>query len=1211
MKGQTLSRIEELMQQRILVLDGAMGTMIRTYNLTEEDFSAGPFAGWPVELAGCNDLLSITRPDVIEAIHERYVASGADIITTNSFNSNAISLADYGLEGHARSLARAAAGCARRVADRANLRNPSRPRFVAGSVGPTNKSLGIASDVDNPALRDVEFDTLVAAYCDQIGGLVEGGADLILIETCFDTLNCKAAIVAAEEAFEALGRRLPLMISASLTNSGRLLSGQTIEAFYHSVLHCRPLSIGFNCSFGARQLYPYAKELARIAGVATSLYPNAGLPNISGGYDQTPDMMADDVEPLLRDGLLNIIGGCCGTTPEHIAAIAERASHYSPRPRQEFASATPTVYCGLEPLEVAPERNFVNIGERTNVAGSAKFARLIREERYEEALGVARAQIEAGAQLIDICFDDGLIDGPRAMARFLNMAAAEPEIARVPFMIDSSSWPTIEAGLRRVQGKCVVNSISLKEGEEEFLRRANILRRYGAGAVVMLFDEEGQADTLARKVEVADRAWRLLCEIDFPAEDIIFDPNILAVATGIADHDSYGRDFIEACRHIRSTMPGVQISGGVSNLSFAFRGIGEVRAAMHSVFLYHAIEAGMSMGIVNPSTVALYDDIDPSLRSLVEDVVLNRCEGAGERLADYARLFKERQSEAPAERSAAGEEWRTRSVAERIEYAMLNGVADHVEADAAEAAEQMEPLAVIEQIFMPAMERIGELFGSGRMFLPQVVGSARVMKRGVGVLMPLLGGDGELPSVGRVLVATVKGDVHDIGKNIASVVMSCNGYQVEDLGVMVEAERIADRAAEWGADAVGLSGLITPSLEEMAAVAAEFERRGLNIPIIISGATTSALHTAVKIAPRYSAPVVYCRDVADNITTLSKLLGPSREEWIAEHRAAQAALREEWEARNERLLPLAEARERGWKKSAADVVRPSQEGIFQIEDISIGELREVIDWNFFFSSWGVAGRYPDILAHPERGEQAQRLMSDASKLLDRIERERALTPTAVVAILPAQRGGDDIVVAGRRLAQLRNQQADSQLNLSLADYIYPEGDWVGLFVVSAGVGLEALEEQFRAAGDDYNAVMAKLLADRLTEALAEVVHSRVRRTLWGYESGAELSAQQIIAGEYQGVRMAFGYPACPDHSLKGELFDLLEVESRTALRLTENYMISPGESLCGLLFADKAIEWFSVGHIDEEQLADYACRRGRSPEEMERLIPKNIFRKRE
>ncbi len=1201
--------LEQLMAERIMVLDGAMGTMIRTYGLTEEDFSAGPFAGWPVDLAGCNDLLCITRPDVIEAIHERYVASGADIITTNSFNSNAISLADYGLEAHARSVARAAAGCARRVADRANLRNPSRPRFVAGSVGPTNKSLSIAADVDNPALRDLEFDTLAAAYRDQIGGLIEGGADLILIETCFDTLNCKAAIVAAEEAFEALGRRLPLMISASLTNSGRLLNGQTIEAFYHSVIHCRPLSIGFNCSFGARQLYPYAKELARIAGVATSLYPNAGLPNISGGYDQTPDMMADDVEPLLRDGLINIIGGCCGTTPEHIAAIAERASHYTPRRREDFAPNSPTVYCGLEPLEVAPERNFVNIGERTNVAGSAKFARLIREERFEEALGVARAQIEAGAQLIDICFDDGLIDGPSAMARFLNMAAAEPEIARVPFMIDSSSWPTIEAGLRKVQGKPIVNSISLKEGEEEFLRRARILRRYGAGAVVMLFDERGQADTLARKVEVADRAWRLLREIDFPAEDIIFDPNILAVATGIADHDSYGRDFIEACRYIRSTMPGVQISGGVSNLSFAFRGIGEVRAAMHSVFLYHAIEAGMSMGIVNPSTVALYDEIEPTLRSLVEDVVLNRGEGAGERLADYARKLKEQQGDSPAQKGGNGDGWRTRCVAERIEYAMLNGVSDHIEADAAEAAEGMEPLKVIEKIFMPAMEHIGELFGSGRMFLPQVVGSARVMKRGVGVLMPMLGSEGDIPSVGRVLVATVKGDVHDIGKNIASVVMSCNGYRVEDLGVMVEAERIAERAAEWGADAVGLSGLITPSLEEMVAVATEFERRGLQIPIIISGATTSALHTAVKIAPCYSAPVIYCRDVADNIAVLSKLLGPTREEWIAEHRAAQASLREEWEVRNEILRPLAEARTRGWQKRAEDVVRPRQQGVFQIEDITIGELRQVIDWSFFFSSWGVAGHYPEVLDHPERGEQARRLLSDAQKLMDRIEKEKLLTPTAVVGILPARREGDDIVVEGHRFAQLRNQQTEVPRNLSLADYIYPEGDWVGLFVVSAGVGLEKLEEQFRAVADDYNAVMAKLLADRLTEAMAEVVHSRVRRSLWGYEEGAELSPREIIAGEYQGARMAFGYPACPDHSLKRDVFDLLDVENRTPLRLTDNYMISPGESLCGLIFADKAIEWFSVGHIDEEQLADYARRRGRTTEEMARLMPKNITRK--
>lgn len=1192
------------MAERILVLDGAMGTMIRTYNLSEEDFSSGEFAGWSVPLMGCNDLLCTTRPDVIEAIHERYIASGADIITANSFNSNAISLADYGLQEYAHTIARNAAACARRVADRAMLRNPARQRFVAGSVGPTSKSLSIASDVDNPAHRDIDFATLSAAYCEQIEGLIEGGVDVLLIETCFDTLNCKAAIVAADEVFEKIGRKLPIIISASLTSSGRLLSGQTIEAFLVTIAHAQPLAVGFNCSFGAKQLYPHVCRLAEVSEFAVSLYPNAGLPNLAGGYDQSPDMMAADVEPLLREGLVNIIGGCCGTTPEHIAAIAHVAQGYSPRKVSQQAKVTR--YAGLEPLVVSRERNFVNIGERTNVAGSAKFARLIREERYDEALSIARGQIESGAQIIDICFDDGMINGPEAMARFLNLAAAEPEIARVPFMIDSSSWTTVEAGLCRVQGKPVVNSISLKEGEEEFLRRARLLRRYGAAVVVMLFDERGQADVLARKVEVADRAWRLLRSIDFPAEDIIFDPNILAVATGIAEHDGYGRDFIEACRHISTTMEGVQISGGVSNLSFAFRGIAPLRAAMHSVFLYHAIEAGMSMGIVNPSTIAIYDDIEPSLREAVEDVVLARRTDAAEHLSQVAQQMRE-QSASGTVQVASTEQWRNGTPAERIRHAMVSGIADYVVEDALEAAGQMSPLEVIDNIFMPAMEYIGEQFGSGKMFLPQVVKSARVMKSGVGVLMPLLGEQGGR-SVGKVLVATVKGDVHDIGKNIAAVVMSCNGYEVEDLGVMVEAERIVARAAEWGADAIGLSGLITPSLEEMSAVAAEAEKQGLTIPIIISGATTSALHTAVRIAPRYSGAVVYCRDVADNVAALQALLGAEREEYIAELKERQSALREEWAESNIPLLSLAEARQRGYHKSADKVVKPKCEGVFHIEDITIGEIRRMIDWSFFFSSWKVAGRYPEIFDHPERGEEARKLFADAESMLDRIESEKLLTPTAIVGILPARGEGDDIVVGSTRLAQLRNQSAEAEANYSLADWVCPEGDWIGAFAVSAGVGLEALESDYRKAGDDYSAVMAKLLADRLTEALAEVVHRRVRRTLWGYEGGAELSREEIIEGKYQGLRMAFGYPACPDHSLKREVFDLLGVEQKSPLRLTENYMINPGESLCGLMLADAEMEYFSVGRISAEQLADYSHRRGLSEEEMAKIIVKNIKR---
>lgn len=1205
----THNRLNDALQERILLLDGGFGTMVQRYGLSEADYRGERFRELPGQLRGCNDLLNLTRPDIIREIHTRYLQAGADLITTNSFNANAISLTDYGISDLAREIARAAASIARAAADEYTQRNPSKPRFVAGSMGPTNRTASMSADVSDPAAREVTFSQLAEAYGEQARGLVEGGADVLLIETVFDTLNAKAALYAVDRLGEELGRQLPVMVSGTLADaSGRTLSGQTVEAFWVSVSHARLLSVGLNCAYGARQMLPYLERLAAVAEVRVSAHPNAGLPNVMGGYDETPEMFAADVEEYLRRGLLNIVGGCCGTTPEHIFELSKIVGRYAPRPLP--APRHETVLSGLEPLRIVPEANFINVGERTNVAGSARFARLIREHNYEEALSVARAQVEAGAQIVDVCMDDGLIDGVEAMRTFLNLMASEPEIARVPTMIDSSKWEVLRTGLEVTQGKSVVNSISLKEGEESFLRRAREIHRYGAAVVVMLFDERGQADTYERKIEVAARAYRLLTEAGFPPEDIIFDPNILAVATGIAEHDRYALDFIEAVRWIKAHLPYAKVSGGVSNLSFAFRGNNAVREAMHSVFLYHAIRAGMDMGIVNPQMLRLYDEIEPELLERVEDVILCRRPDASERLSEYAQQVHQTAGQG---QQAPDDAWRAEPLAERIAHALRKGITEHIEEDALEGLRTLgSPMAVIDTLLMPAMEQVGTLFGAGKMFLPQVVKSARVMKRAVAVLTPYIERSGEQSSAkaGRVLIATVKGDVHDIGKNIVSVVMACNGYEIRDLGVMVEPSRIVDEAQAWPADCICLSGLITPSLDEMAHVCEELERRGLRIPVIIGGATTSELHTAVKIAPLYSGVVAHSLNASRNSLILSRLLGPDREAYAGEVKRRQEQLCAEYRRTEaaRRLLPYAEVKRRALEEEPHRPVEPLYPGRMVFPDFDVADAAPYIDWNFFFPAWGLAGRYPAILDHPEKGAEARKLFDDAQALLHHIAEEHLLTLQAAVGIFPAHREGDDIVATdakGRnyRFAMLRNQTRGEQ-NRSLADFIAPEGDWLGCFAVTAGIGLKELTEKFRTAGDDYSAIMAKLLADRLTEAFAEVVHLFVRRRMWGYEGGEQPSPEEVIAGHYRGRRMAFGYPASPDHSLKREVFDLLAVERTTGMRLTENWMIDPGEALCGLLFADA--EYFSVGHIDQEQLRDYAARRGLDEETLRRLLPNNL-----
>ncbi len=1241
-REERLARLQPLLHERILVLDGAMGTMLQAHRLDEAGFRGERFRDHPRELRGCNDLLAITRPEIVAAIHAAYLEAGADIIETNTFNATRISMADYGLEPYAREMNRAAARLARQTADTFEGREPGRPRYVAGSLGPTNRTASLSPDVNDPAARAVTFDDLVLAYGEAVEGLVEGGADLLLIETIFDTLNAKAAIFAIETYFERAGIRLPVMISGTITDaSGRTLSGQTVEAFWNSVAHARPLSVGFNCALGARQLRPHVQELSRLADTFVSVYPNAGLPNPFGEYDERPAETSEVLGDLARSGYVNLVGGCCGTTPEHVREIAAAVRGVAPR---RVPSIEPrTRLAGLEPLTIGPDSLFINIGERTNVTGSRAFARAVLESRWDDAVAIARRQVEAGAQAIDVNMDEGMLDAEAAMTHFLNLIAGEPEIARVPVVVDSSKWSVIEAGLKCLQGRGVVNSISLKEGEAVFLEHARLARRYGAAVIVMAFDERGQADTVERKLEICRRAHRLLTtEVGFAPEEIIFDPNIFAIATGIEEHAGYAVAYIEAVRRIKAELPGVRVSGGVSNVSFSFRGNEPVREAIHSVFLYHAIAAGMDMGIVNPGQLAIYDEIEPGLRERVEDVVLARRPDATERLLEVAEQLRGR-----AQAGGPDLAWRERPVRERLVHALVEGIDAYIVEDTEEARLQVaHPIEVIEGPLMEGMNVVGDLFGSGRMFLPQVVKSARVMKRAVAHLIPYLeaervrdaaessrdraaghpndaadqpdGAPGRfeaaslIRSKGRILLATVKGDVHDIGKNIVGVVLQCNDYEVIDLGVMVPWQTIVETARERRVDIVGLSGLITPSLEEMAITAAELEREGFDLPLLIGGATTSRAHTAVKIEPRYSGPTVHVLDASRAVGVVGSLLNPAtRPTFVQTIRDEYAALRRDREGRRgrEERRSLAEAMANRFRIdwSATEPPRPTFIGLRAFDDYPLEELVERIDWTPFFATWELTGRFPAILDDPHLGASARSLYEDARRMLDQIVTGRLLTARGVLGLFPAEATEEDEIVlyrdAGRtevaaRLQTLRQQMAKGagRPNVALADFVAPAGsgveDHLGAFAVTAGIGLDRLVAEHQAAHDDYGAIMARALADRLAEAFAERLHERVRREFWGYAPDEALDNEALIREAYQGIRPAPGYPACPDHSQKRTLLDLLEAQERAGIVLTESFAMLPTASVSGFYFWHPEAHYFGVGRIGRDQLERYARLRG-------------------
>jgi 5-methyltetrahydrofolate--homocysteine methyltransferase len=1216
-----LANLQNLLRERILLLDGAMGTMIQRARLAEEDYRGTRFRDWPRELRGNNDLLCLSQPALVRDIHARYLAAGADIIETNTFNSTAIALADYDMQPLAREINAAAAVLAREAVAECQRRASGRPRFVAGVLGPTNKTASISPDVNDPGYRGVNFDALVAAYGEAIAGLLDGGVDLLLVETVFDTLNAKAALFAIESAFAARGLRLPVIVSGTITDaSGRTLSGQTAEAFYNSVRHARALAVGLNCALGARELRPYVEELSRLAESFTSCHPNAGLPNAFGEYDDTPESMAGHVGEWARNGWLNIVGGCCGTTPEHIAAMADAVRGVAPRKPSVLKPALRL--SGLEPLNVDDQSLFVNVGERTNVTGSKAFARLVLAGDYAGALVVARQQVENGAQVIDVNMDEAMLDSEKAMTSFLSLLAAEPDIARVPVMIDSSKWSVIEAGLKCVQGKSIVNSISLKEGEAAFLRQAELCRRYGAAVVVMAFDEQGQADTLERRITVCRRAYELLtAKLGFPAEDVVFDPNIFAVATGLEEHARYGIDFIEAVRWLRANLPHVRVSGGVSNLSFSFRGNDRVREAMHTAFLYHAIGAGLSMGIVNAGQLGVYEKLDAELRERVEDVLFARRADATERLLELAANLKGASREA-----AKDEAWRAAPVEQRLAHALVNGISTHIVADTEEARRKhARPIEVIEGPLMDGMNVVGDLFGAGKMFLPQVVKSARVMKQAVAHLIPYIEaekarGGAAARAKGRIVVATVKGDVHDIGKNIVAVVLQCNNYEVVNLGVMVPAAAIIEAAQREKADAIGLSGLITPSLEEMAHVAREMERAGLALPLLIGGATTSRTHTAVKIAPRYSGPVVYVPDASRSVSVVQGLLSDSREKYIAQVRADYEKIREQHsrKAGPGPLHAISEARRRGlqtdWR--AYRPPRPRHPGVMALRDYPLAELVPYIDWSPFFQAWELSGAYPRILQDPVVGETARKLFAEAQEMLGTLVREKWIVAHGVMGFWPANRvNGDDIEIyadEARRDVRMtwhnlrqQNHKPEGRPNLCLADFVAPKesgvADWIGAFAVSAG-GFEERLARFEAAHDDYNAVMLKVLADRLAEAFAECLHERARREFWGYAEGERLSATELIAERYRGIRPAPGYPACPDHRAKGPLFALLGAERAADMRLTESFAMLPASAVAGFYLSHPESSYFAVGKAGRDQVEDYARRSGTSLAEAEKWL---------
>jgi len=1214
------ARLAALLRQRILVIDGAMGTMIQARGLEERDFRGERFADHPRDLRGDNEILVLTRPDVIEDIHEAYAAAGADLLETNTFGATRIAQSDYGTEACARELNLRAAELARRVADRWTARTPGRPRFVAGAIGPTNRTLSLSPDVNDPAFRAIRWEELVAAYVEQIEGLVEGGVDALLLETIFDTLNAKAALFAAREVLDARGRELPILISVTITDkSGRTLSGQTLDAFWISVAHARPLAVGINCALGPDEMRPHLAELAKQAPVFSLAYPNAGLPNAFGGYDETAEQMAPKLREWAESGLLNLIGGCCGTTDAHIRAIAEAVEGVAPRVPPEPPSGVSS-YAGLEPLWLRADSNFLMIGERTNVTGSKRFANLVRAGDYPTALEVALDQVRGGANILDVNMDEGMLDSAAAMTTFLNLIAGEPEIARIPIMVDSSRFEVIEAGLRCIQGKGIANSLSLKEGPEDFLAKARLVRRYGAALVVMAFDERGQADSVERKVEICRRAYRLLVEeAGVDPSDVIFDPNILAIGTGIEEHSEYARAYIEATREIKRSCPGARISGGVSNLSFSFRGNEPVREAIHTAFLYHAIAAGMDMGIVNAGQLGVYADLPKELLERVEDLLFHRRADATERIVEFAEGVKGRGAKRQQDLS-----WREAPVEERLRHALVHGVVDWIEADVEEARLRApRPLAVIEGPLMDGMRVVGDLFGAGKMFLPQVVKSARAMKRAVAVLTPFMEaekGSGRRAQ-GRIVLATVKGDVHDIGKNIVGVVLGCNDYEVIDLGVMVSCDEILRTAVERECDLVGLSGLITPSLDEMVNVAKEMERRGIEKPLLIGGATTSRQHTAVKIAPEFSRPTVHVNDASRAVGVVASLLDPGRrEDFAAENRAKQEQLRSVHAQGGERRLrPYSEALAKRlaieWR--AEDLPQPAFLGRRGIE-VGVAELAPYIDWTFFFAAWELRGRYPAILDHPAKGAAARELFEHAQALLRRIEAEKLLAPRGVYGFWPAASEGDDVVLfedesRSRELARfcmLRQQAAgpDGAPSLSLADFVAPResglADHVGAFAVTSGVEADALATGFERELDDYQAIMVKALADRLAEAFAERLHQRVREE-WGYGSAEALSHAELIEEKYRGIRPAFGYPACPDHSEKTKLFELLDAPAH-GIRLTESCAMWPAASVSGLYLAHPRARYFTVGRLGRDQVADYAARKRLPLAEVLRWLSPNL-----
>ena len=1218
------TELKALLNERIVILDGAMGTMIQARNLVEADYRGKVFARHSRDLRLNNDVLNITQPEIIESIHRQYLEAGADIIETNTFNSNAISMSEYGLQDRVYDLNRAAAQVARRAVDRFLAENPSAgPRFIAGSIGPTSRTASMSQDVNSPASRAATFDQFRAAYSEQVRGLIDGGVDTLLVETIFDTLNAKAALFAIEEVFEKSGARLPVMVSVTIVDqSGRTLSGQTVAAFWISVSHMNLLSVGINCALGAKQMRPYVEELSRVAPIYISCYPNAGLPNAFGGFDETPEKMSADLRDFAANGWLNIAGGCCGSTPAHIRAIATAVKGLKPH-----VLSTPepyTSFSGLEPLVVRPDTNFVNVGERTNVTGSPKFSKLILDGKFEQALSIARQQVEGGAQIIDVNMDEAMLDSEQAMTTFLNYVASEPDIARVPIMIDSSKWSVIEAGLKCIQGKGVVNSISLKEGPQTFKDHACLIRRYGAGMVVMAFDERGQADTVERKVEICARSYKILTEeVGVPPEDIIFDPNILTVATGMEEHNNYALNFIEATRQIKARFPRVKVSGGISNISFSFRGNNVVREAMHSAFLYHAIQAGMDMGIVNAGQLAIYEEIPKDLLELVEDVLLNRRPDATERLLAFADSVKQK-GKAPAEDSA----WRQASVEERLKHALLKGIVDFIEVDTEEARRKYgKPIAVIEGPLMDAMNVVGDLFGSGRMFLPQVVKSARVMKKSVAYLQPFMeeekraNGGGQIK--GRILLATVKGDVHDIGKNIVGVVLGCNNYEVIDLGVMVASEKILAIARETKADMVGLSGLITPSLEEMAHVAKEMQRENFEVPLLIGGATTSRVHTAVKIAPMYRQPVIHVQDASRAVGVVGSLLSDDlKSNFVEENRTEQERAREKHRGpQTQSLLSFANARSRkpvfDW--SSYTPPRPSFSGVRVCAPVPLADIVTYIDWTPFFHAWELRGIYPRIFDQPEVGPKAKELFDDAQTLLSRIVRENLLVARAVSGFFPVSSVFEDIEIYSddsrsgllATFHTLRQQisKPEGESDFALADFIAPKdagvSDYLGAFAVTAGINIEPLVANFEKAHDDYSALMSKALADRLAEALAELTHKRARDA-WGFGRNENLSHDDLIREKYRGIRPAPGYPASPDHTEKRQLFDLLQVEKNTGIRLTENFAMYPAASVCGLYFSHPHSKYFAVGKIGRDQIDDYHRRKGMDLREVERWLAPNL-----